>query len=54
MTGAGEVIVLCGNGCGAGAMKVVRGMYEAQWTAEYLRRNPNEVDDYLDFLKIML
>jgi len=54
MTGACEVIVLCGHGCGAGAMKVVRGMYEAQWTAEYLRRNPNEVDDYLDFLKIML
>lgn len=54
MTGACEVIVLCGNGCGAGAMKVVRGMYETQWTAEYLRQNPNEVEDYIEFSKVIL
>jgi hypothetical protein len=54
MTGACEVIVLCGNGCGAGAMKVVRGMYETQWTAEYMRQNPSEVEDYIEFSKIIM
>lgn len=53
ITAAQEVIVLCGNGCGAGAMKVVRGMYESRWTAEYLRRHPEEVEDYLEFSKVL-
>jgi Family of unknown function (DUF5677) len=34
-------------------MKIVRGMYESRWTAEYLRRHPDEVDDYLEFSKIL-
>lgn len=51
---AGEVIILCGNGCGTGAIKLVRGMYETQWTAEYLRQNPNEVDDYIEYGKIII
>jgi hypothetical protein len=54
MTGACEAILLCGNGCGAGAMKIVRGMYESRWMAEYLRLHPEEVEDYLDFKKIIL
>ena len=54
VSGASEAIVLCGNGCGAGAMKVVRGMFESRWIAEYLRRNPNDVQDYLDFSKVLL
>lgn len=53
MTGAIEALLLCGNGCGAGAMKIVRGMYESRWTAEYLRRHPNEVQDYLEFGKVI-
>lgn len=53
MAGASEAIILCGNGCGAGAMKIVRGMYESRWTAEYLRRNPNDVQDYLEFGKVI-
>ncbi len=53
VTAVQEVIVLCGNGCGAGAMKVVRGMYESRWTAEYLRRQPQQVEDYLEFSKIL-
>ncbi|HEV2135233.1 MAG TPA: DUF5677 domain-containing protein [Terracidiphilus sp.] len=53
MSGACEAVLLCGNGCGAGAMKVVRGMYESRWTAEYLRRNPSEVDDFLEFSKVL-
>lgn len=54
MSGAREVLLLCGNGCGTGAMKIVRGMYESRWTAEYLRRNPKEVQDYLEFSKVIL
>lgn len=54
IAGACEAIVLCGNGCGPGAMKIVRGMYESRWTAEYLRRHPAEVEDYLEFSKILL
>lgn len=34
-------------------MKIVRGMYESRWTAEYLRRNPNEVQDYVEFGKVI-
>lgn len=51
--GACEAVLLCGNGCGAGAMKIVRGMYESRWTAEYLRRHPAEVEDYLEFEKVL-
>jgi hypothetical protein len=47
--GANDVVLLCGNGCGAGAMKIARGKYESRWTAEYLRRNPKEVNDYVNF-----
>lgn len=53
MAGASEATILCGNGCGAGAMKIVRGMYESRWTAEYLRRNPDELQDYLEFGKLI-
>ena len=49
-----EVIILCGNGCGAGAIKIVRGMYETQWTAEYLRQNPQEAENYLEFGKVII
>ncbi|MFZ0636846.1 MAG: DUF5677 domain-containing protein, partial [Candidatus Acidiferrales bacterium] len=51
---ANEVVLLCGNGCGVGALKIVRGMFESSWMAEYLRRNPKEADDYLDFLPISI
>ncbi|HUY13087.1 MAG TPA: DUF5677 domain-containing protein [Terriglobia bacterium] len=49
VAGASDVILLCGNGCGPGAMKIVRGVYESRWMAEYLRRNPKEVEDYINF-----
>lgn len=54
LTAACEVIVLCGNGCGAGAVKIVRGMFESQWTAEYLHQHPEEVEDYVEFSKVIL
>ncbi|MHB8540732.1 MAG: DUF5677 domain-containing protein [Candidatus Acidiferrales bacterium] len=52
--GANDIILLCGNGCGTGAIKVVRGMFESSWTAEYLRQNPNEVDRYLEFGAVLV
>ncbi len=48
-----DVVLLCGNGSGTGAMKIVRGMFETSTLAEYLRRNPKEVDDYVDFGRIL-
>jgi len=54
ITGACETLLLCGNGCGAGAMKIVRGMYESKWSAEYLRFHPDEADDYIEFSKVIL
>ncbi len=54
ITGACESLLLCGNGFGTGAMKIVRGMYESRWTAEYLRQHPKEVKNYLDFSKVLL
>jgi uncharacterized protein DUF5677 len=44
-----DVLILCGNGSGISAMKIVRGMFETSILAEYLRRNPNEISDYVDF-----
>jgi len=44
-----DVMLLCGNGSGIGAMKIVRGMFETSILAEYLIHHPNEVADYVDF-----
>jgi hypothetical protein len=35
-------------------MKIVRGMFESQWTAEYLYRHPEEVEDYIEFSKVII
>jgi hypothetical protein len=48
-----EVLLLCGNGYGIGAQKLVRGMYERAVTARYLRDHPDEVDNYLAFHKVV-
>jgi hypothetical protein len=47
-----EVLLLCGNGYGIGAQKLVRGMYERAVTAAYLRDRPDEVGNYIDFHKV--
>lgn len=47
-----EVFLLCANGYGIGALKLVRGMYERAVTARYLREHPDEVDNYLAFHKV--
>jgi Family of unknown function (DUF5677) len=48
-----EVLLLCANGYGIGAQKLVRGMYERAVTARYLRDHPDEVDNYLAFHKVV-
>jgi hypothetical protein len=49
VTGWTELLILVGNGAGLGAMKISRGMFESAVMAEYLRRTPQEIDDYLEF-----
>jgi hypothetical protein len=47
-----EILLLCGNGYGIGAQKLVRGMYERAVTARYLINHPEEVDNFLDFHRV--
>lgn len=44
-----EIVLLCTNGHGFGAMKLLRGMYERVVTARYLHLHPEETEAYLDF-----
>ncbi|MGD1104868.1 MAG: DUF5677 domain-containing protein, partial [Terriglobia bacterium] len=44
-----EILLLCGNGYGVGAMKILRGMYERAVTARYLHLHPEEEKAFLDF-----
>ncbi len=48
-TGWIELLMLVGNGGGLGAMKIARGMFETAVMAEYLRRTPEEIDDYIEY-----
>jgi hypothetical protein len=42
--GMTELLVLASNGCGQGAMKIARGMFESALYAEYLRQHPEEAE----------
>jgi hypothetical protein len=44
-----EVLLLCGNGYGVAALRLIRGMYERTVTARYLHANPDQIDDFYDF-----
>src|SRR3989338_10311282 len=44
-----EILLLCGNGYGIGALKILRGMYERVVTARYLHFHPEETESFLDF-----
>lgn len=44
-----ETVLLVGNGFGHGAMKITRAMLESAINAEFLRRFPSELDNYLDW-----
>jgi len=52
MDSAGSVVILCFNGYCADALKVSRTVWEASLTVSYLRKFPEEVNDYLDFVLI--
>jgi hypothetical protein len=45
----GAVITLVLNGYGADAMRIVRGIFETELNILYLKSNPSEVADYLDY-----
>jgi hypothetical protein len=47
-----EILLLCGNGYGIGAHKLVRGMYERAVTARYLMEHPDEIDNFLDYHRV--
>lgn len=49
-----ELQVLAANGCGQGAMKIARGMFESAVYAEYLRRHLEEAEDYIDFGHVVM
>ncbi len=44
-----EVFLLCANGYGIGALKLLRPMYERLVTMVYLLRNPSEIEDFIDW-----
>ncbi len=44
-----ELVTLAGNGLGVGAMKIARNLLELSINAEYLRRNPAAVDDFVEW-----
>ncbi|MDO8432187.1 MAG: DUF5677 domain-containing protein [Candidatus Binatus sp.] len=44
-----EILLLCGNGYGSGAMKLLRGLYERVVTGRHLHTHPDECRDFLDF-----
>jgi hypothetical protein len=47
-----EVVFLAINGYGAGATKILRSVYERAVTIEYLIKNPDKVDRFLQFATI--
>ncbi len=44
-----EIILMCANGYGFGATKLLRGMYERVVTARYLRLHPTEAEAFLSY-----
>jgi len=47
-----EILLLCANGYGIGAQKLIRGMYERAVTARYLFKHPDETGNYLAFHRV--
>ena len=44
-----EIVLLCANGYGVGAQKILRGLYERSVTARYLHAHPEECDAFMEF-----
>jgi hypothetical protein len=47
-----EILLLCGNGYGIAALKLLRTLYETTVTLAYLAQHPDEVDSFMDFYLI--
>ncbi len=47
-----EILLLCANGYGIGALKLLRGLYERTVTGRYLSLNPNEAERFWDYFHI--
>lgn len=52
-TGRVELLTLVGHGAGLGAMKIARGMFESAVMAEYLRQTPEEIEDYVEYGRVL-
>jgi hypothetical protein len=44
-----EIMLLSANGYGAGALKILRGMYEKAVIARYLQQHPDSTEDFFDY-----
>src|SRR5713226_6102082 len=44
-----QILNLCGNGFGIGALQMVRSLYERQITAAFISKYPEEVDAFTDY-----
>ena len=49
-----EILLLCGNGYGLGAMKILRGMYERVVPGRYLHAHSEETEAFFDFYWVSL
>jgi DNA-binding transcriptional MerR regulator len=47
-----EILLLCRNGYGIGAQKLLRAMYERAVTARHLVKHPEDVRNYMDFHRV--
>jgi hypothetical protein len=53
LVGMNDVLVLCGNGSGFAALRIVRAMFESSTVAEYVRATPSEADNFLEFWPVI-
>jgi hypothetical protein len=49
-----EILVLCANGYGIGALKLILGMFERVVTAIFLHLHPEQADQFFDFYWVSL
>src|SRR5262249_17584268 len=47
-----EICLLCGNGYGTGAMKLLRSFYERTITLSYLSKNSKRIQEFIDYTNI--
>ena len=50
----GALTTLLLNGFGSDGMKIARSMYEAALTTAYLKKHPDQVEDFLDYRPILI